>query len=157
MKTQRRRRKEAKTDYNARFNMLKADLPRLVVRKSNRYILAQIVSSEIAQDKVLFKVSSKDLLENGWPKEKEGSLKSLQAAYLTGFLVAKKSKGKIKNVILDSGLIRNVSGSRIYALLKGALEGGLEIPHNPECLPSDDRMKENEELFHLMKRIKEKI
>ncbi len=61
MKTQRRRRLETKTDYKARLALLKSEKPRLVIRKSNRYILAQIVLSEIAQDKILFRVSSKDL------------------------------------------------------------------------------------------------
>ena len=35
-KVQRRRRIEAKTDYKARFNLLKSEKPRLVVRKTNR-------------------------------------------------------------------------------------------------------------------------
>ena len=94
-KTQRRRRNEAKTDYKSRFRLLKSSNPRMVVRKSNRYILVQIVLSEIAQDKIFARVSSKELLEKGWPKEKTGSLKSRAAAYLAGFLLAKRLKGEI--------------------------------------------------------------
>ena len=60
MRTIRRRRNQAKTDYKARLAFLKSEKPRLVVRKSNKYILAQIVSSDIAQDKVLLTISSKD-------------------------------------------------------------------------------------------------
>jgi len=149
MKTQKRRRREAKTDYKARLNLLKSGKPRLVVRKTNRYITAQIVESDIAQDKVITRVSSKDLLNNGWPKEKSGSLKSLQAAYLTGLFIAKKSK--VKDAILDSGLQRNVPGSRIYALLKGALEGGMTVPHNEKALPSDEKLNSNEKLKDLLK------
>merc|ERR1712099_137919 len=33
-------------------------------------------------------------------------------------------------VILDSGLKRTSTGSRIFATLKGALDGGINIPHN---------------------------
>lgn len=156
MKTIRRRRKESKTDYHSRFHMLKSGIPRLVVRKTNRYILAQIVESDIAQDKVVMKASSKELLEQGWPKDKAGSLKSLQACYLTGLLIAKKSKG-IKEVILDLGLQREVAGSRIYAVLKGAVDGGLKIPHDSKVFPTDERMKTNEKLFKLVQNLKDKL
>ena len=156
MKTQRRRRKQAKTDYKSRLALLKSEKPRLVVRKTNRYIIAQIVESKAAQDKVIAKVSSKDLLDSGWPKEKSGSLKSIVAAYLTGFLLVKKLKDKPKEVILDSGLQRNIHGSRIYATLKGAIDAGLSIPHKKEALPSDERLKSNEKTSDLLK-LKEKI
>jgi len=112
MKTLRRRRKEAKTDYKARLNLLKSNKPRLVIRKTNRYIIAQIVESNLAQDKVIADFSSQDLLEKGWPKEKAGSLKSLQAAYLTGFgLVKKRSRrSRTKN----KSHKRNLSNRRTF-------------------------------------------
>lgn len=156
-KTQKRRRKEAKTDYKSRFALLKAEKPRLVVRKTNKFIVAQIVDSDTAQDKTLARMTTKDLLEKGWPKEKAGSLKSLPAAYLLGFMIGKKFKDKTKEVILDIGMQRNISGSRIFAVLKGAVEAGLNIPHNPESFPSDERMKSNKELTKLMESTKEKL
>src|SRR3989338_66668 len=103
-KSIKRRRAEQKTDYKARLLFLKSGKPRLVVRKTNRYIIAQVVESSIAQDKVLFGVTSKDLLSKGWPKEKSGSLKSLPAAYLTGLMLGKMAKGKVKETILDIGM-----------------------------------------------------
>lgn len=151
MKTRRRRRKEGKTDYKARFNMLKSEKPRLVIRKTNRYIIAQIVESKAAQDHVLITVSSKDLLEKGWPKDKSGSLKSLMAAYLTGYLLVKNLREKPKQIIFDSGMHRHIKGSRIYAALRGAVDAGLNIPHNPETLPSDERLKLNEKTSSLLK------
>lgn len=156
MKTQKRRRKQAKTDYKSRFALLKSEKPRLVVRKTNKYIIAQLVESETAQDKVIAKVSSRDLLQKGWPKEKEGSLKSLVGAYLTGFLLAKKLKRKPTEVILDSGLQRNVKGSRIYATLKGAVDAGLNVIHDQSSLPSDERLKSNEKTADLIK-LREKL
>ena len=48
MKTIRRRRLEHKTDYKARLGLLKSNMPKLVVRKSNRYITVQLVISDIA-------------------------------------------------------------------------------------------------------------
>ena len=61
-RTFRRRRKEQKTDYRARLALLKSQKPRLIIRKTNRAIIAQIVVSEGAQDKVLITVTSRDLL-----------------------------------------------------------------------------------------------
>ncbi len=155
MKTIRRRRKTAKTDYKARLALLKSEKPRLVIRKTNRYITAQLVESEIAQDKTLAKATSKELLEKGIPKESEGSLKSLPAAYLTGYLLVKKLKEQPKEVILDIGMHRNVHGARIFAALKGAVDAGLNIPHNPESFPSEEKLNSNEKIK--INEIKEKL
>lgn len=156
-KTQRRRRKQTKTDYKARLAMLKSEKPRLVVRRTNKYIIAQLVESDVAQDKTIARANSKDLLQNGWPKEQSGSLKSLTAAYLTGYMLAKKLSGKVKEAIFDIGLNRNIKGGRIYAVLKGAIDGGLEIPFNKDSFPSDERFKANEKTINLLNEIKEKI
>jgi large subunit ribosomal protein L18 len=132
-----RRRAEAKTDYGARLSLLKADKPRFVVRKTNRYVIAQLVVSKTAQDSVVLTVSSKDLLGKGWPADKAGSLKSLPAAYLTGILFGNLAKKQAKEAVLDIGMHRNVKKSRIYAVLKGAVEAGLIIRHSAEALPSE--------------------
>ena len=142
MKTPRRRRLEAKTDYKARLALLKSEKPRIVIRKTNHYIIIQIVKSEIAQDKVLVGNTSKILLSQGLPPELSGSLKSLGAAYLTGFLIGKQAlKLGIKEAILDAGMNRNIKNSRIYAALKGALDAGLNVPHNPDILPQMENIK----------------
>ena len=157
MKIPRRRRLERKTDYKARFGLLKSRTKRLVVRKTNRYIIAQIVETDICQDQVLMGMNSKELLTRGWPKENSGSLKSLPAAYLTGFLLGKSAKKKdINDLIFDMGMYRNVHKSRIYALLRGALDSGLEITHDPEVIPTDEYLQKNEKIFTLVKKIKEK-
>jgi len=153
-RTIKRRRKENKTDYKARLGLLKSGKNRLVIRKTNRFIIAQIVGSNIAQDEVIIGVNSKELISKGWPKEKIGSLKNLQACYLTGFLLGKKYNGE--EVILDIGLQRNVHKGRIYAVLKGVVEAGLNIKHNEESLPSDERIND-EKMKEIVKKIKEKI
>ncbi len=155
-RTFRRRRKERKTDYRARLALLKSQKPRLVIRKTNRMIIAQIVTSEEAQDKILLTVTSKDLIAHGWPKESQGSLKSLPAAYLTGYLIAKKSKSKTPEAILDIGLQRNIPRSRIYAVLKGAIDAGLKVPHSPEVLPTLENLSKHK-LNKLMEGIKHKL
>jgi len=68
-RTVRRRRREAKTDYKSRLNLLKSGLPRLVIRKTNKFVTGQIIESEIAQDKVIVSSSSRDLLKKGWPEK----------------------------------------------------------------------------------------
>ena len=153
-KTQRRRRKERKTDYKSRFNLLKSEKPRLVIRKTNRYIIVQIVESTIAQDRVIAEATSKDLLAKGWPKEKSGSLKSLPASYLTGYLLVKNLKAKVGEVVLDTGLQRNVHGSRIYAAFMGAIDAGLKSPHNPESLPDMKWIQSNEKLKTIFEKVK---
>jgi len=143
MRTIKRRRREGKTDYKARLNLLKSGLPRVIVRKTNRYILVQYVKSKEAQDHVIAGANSKELLKYGWPKERKGSLKSLPACYLVGLLLGKKIKDKEKKVrvILDIGLNRNVKKNRIYAVLKGIIDGGIEIEHKEETFPDKKRLE----------------
>ena len=154
-KTIRRRRKEMKTDYKARFVLLKSGKARLVIRKTNKHIIAEIVESHNAQDKVIASFASYQLLDMGWPKEASGSLKSLPAAYLTGYVLIKRLKGKVKDAVLDVGMYRNVHGSRLYAALKGALDAGLNVPHNAKVLPSEERLKSNQKVSALIPKIKE--
>ncbi len=153
----RQRRLDAKTDYKARLALLKSGRPRLVVRKTNRYMIAQIVESSIAQDKILVGVTSKDLLQNGWPKEKIGSLKSLPACYLTGMLLGRKAKGKISEAILDLGMNRNIQKSRIYSVLKGVVDAGLKVPHSEKSLPNTEEIIRNESLAPIFNKLKDKI
>lgn len=43
-------------------------------------------------------------------------------------------------VILDSGLKSTSSGSKVFAVLKGALDGGLKIPHNEKRFVGYDKI-----------------
>lgn len=156
-KTPRRRRREVKTDYQARFALLKSGQPRVIVRKTNRFMIVQLVESDVAQDRTLMKVTSKDLLDKGWSKEKAGSLKSIHASYLTGFLLGRKLKGQVKEAVFDTGLHRHVPGSRIYAVLKGLIDSGVHVPHDPSVFPSEERFKSNGNLFKLMEEVKKKL
>jgi large subunit ribosomal protein L18 len=141
MKLNKRRRMEFKTNYNKRLKLLKGKSPRLVIRKTNRYISLQIIESKNAQDKVIYFASTKELLKSGWPKDKEGSLKSLSAAYLAGLLLGKKAEKLKGRVIVDTGLIPNTKGSRIYAAVKGVADSGIEINYNKEIMPKMERIE----------------
>ena len=36
---------------------------------------------------------------------------------------------------LDLGLVRATRGNRVFAAMKGAIDGGIHIPHNPKIFP----------------------
>jgi len=148
-----KRRREGKTDYKRRASLLKSRIPRLVVRKTNRYIIVQIVKSEEAQDYVLCTANSSELKKMGL----SGSLKNSGASYLTGLLVAKKAKEKkIKNAIADFGNYHSTKGGKIYAVLKGVSDGGIEINFDEKMAPPEEKIKKGikEEQF---KKIKENL
>jgi len=46
-------------------------------------------------------------------------------------------KRKPFKVFLDVGLARTTTGSRLFGALKGALDGGLDIPHKPRRFPAN--------------------
>lgn len=153
-KLNKKRRIESRTNYAKRLRLLKSNSPRLVVRKTNKYIILQIVESENAQDKIISSVSTKELLKHSWPAEKSGSLKSLSAGYLAGFLIAKKTKEKFDRIILDSGLIPNTKGSRIYAVVKGAVDGGLNVPYDEKIIPGEKMINKYDFFDKVKKNIK---
>ena len=133
-----RRRNEKKTDYKSRLAMLKSGKARLVIRKSNKYVSAEIITSRNAQDSVICSANSKDLKKLGW----KNSFKNIQASYLTGFLIGTKAKKlNINEAILDIGINISTKGSRIYSVLKGALDAGLDMKYSEEIMPSEARIK----------------
>ena len=140
-KTIKRRRKENKTDYLNRIKLLKSDSPRLVLRKTNKYFIAQYVTSEEAQDKIEFGVTSKNLIKYGWPKEALGSLKSIPAAYLTGYLFGKKIINQKKKVpIVDFGMMRCLHKTKPFGFLKGLNDSGIKINSEKEIFPDESKI-----------------
>ena len=134
-----RRRREGKTDYRARRALILSKMPRIVARGSLKHMMVQVVNAKVEGDEVLASAHSKELVRDyGW----KGACGNVPAAYLTGLLCGLKALQKgIKKAILDIGLRTPVKGSRVFAVLKGALDAGLEIPHNQEVLPDDSRIK----------------
>ena len=119
-----------------RLALLKSKKTRVVVRKSLSNIMIQFVNYEPAGDKTLVTASSMELKKLGWT-----STGNIPAAYLTGLLAGKKAKDKkVSEAVLDLGIQIKTSGSRLYAALKGVLDAGVDVPHSPEILPSDDRI-----------------
>ncbi|KAG7192388.1 60S ribosomal protein L5 [Scheffersomyces spartinae] len=170
-----RRRHEGKTDYYQRKRLVaqhkaKYNSPkyRLVVRITNKDIIAQIISSQITGDIVLTAAYSHELPQYGITR----GLTNWSAAYAVGLLVARRALQKLGldetytgveevegeyelveavedgprpfKVFLDIGLQRTTTGARVFGVLKGASDGGLYIPHSANRFPGWDI--ESEEL-----------
>lgn len=130
-----RRKREGRTDYKKRLALLKSGLPRLVVRKSNGGIQAQLVTYDENGDKVLATARSTELAQHGW----KGHAGNIPAAYLTGMLLAEKTKTS-SDVILDIGLQKHHKGGRLYAAAKGALDAGMKVRCSEDALPTEERL-----------------
>lgn len=163
-----RRRREAKTDYQARTTLIRQDKNkyhtpkyRFVVRISNRNVCCQVVAAKAIGDEVLCCAYSSELKRFGL----EVGLTNYSACYCTGLLLSRRLLKKFGmqdyvgviedegegirigsyfveeadyaeddpkepfTCYLDVGLRRTTTGSRVYAAMKGATDGGLVIPH----------------------------
>ncbi|KAH1240807.1 60S ribosomal protein L5 [Glycine max] len=166
-----KRRREGKTDYRARIRLINQDKNkyntpkyRFVVRFSNKDIVAQIISASIAGDIVLAAAYAHELPRYGL----EVGLTNYAAAYCTGLLLARRVlktlemdeeyEGNVEatgedysvepaesrrpfRALLDVGLIRTTTGNRVFGALKGALDGGLDIPHSDKRFAGFDKEK----------------
>jgi large subunit ribosomal protein L18 len=125
-----RRRREGKTDYQARKAMVLSGKPRLVTRSSVKNVIAQIVVAKPHGDEVLAAAHSRELKKKyDW----KASTGNVPAAYLTGLLCGLKAKAEgVKEAILDIGLVAPTKGSKVFATLSGVLHAGVVVPHDEE-------------------------
>jgi len=167
-----KRRRSGKTDYYARKRLItqaknKYNAPkyRLVIRFTNKDIVAQIVTSEISGDKVFMAAYAHELKAYGITH----GLTNWSAAYATGLLLARRVLKKLEldqaftgveeadgeyniteaaevdgeerrpfKVFLDVGLTRTSTGARVFGAMKGASDGGLYVPHSENRFPGFD-------------------
>ncbi|KAL8055741.1 hypothetical protein ABFX02_04G075400 [Erythranthe guttata] len=126
---------------------------RFVVRFTNKDIICQIVSATITGDHVLAAAYAHELPHFGL----DVGLSNYAAAYCTGLLLSRRVlktlemdeeyEGNVEatgedysvepaetrrpfRALLDVGLIKTTTGNRVFGALKGALDGGLDIPHS---------------------------
>ena len=133
-----RRRREGKTDYRSRRNMLRGDLPRAVVRHTLRYVTVQFITYDEKGDSIVATATSKELAKFGW----KGANGNTTAAYFAGLLAGKRALAKeVDEAVLDIGLQSPAKGSSVFAALKGMVDAGVEIAHDEEALPSEERIK----------------
>jgi len=135
---------------------------RMIVRFSNKDICCQIAYAKICGDVVVTAAYAHELPRFG---VKVG-LTNYAAAYCTGLLLARRHLKKLKldqayegvtdvtgetyNVesqegqpgafrcCLDVGLTKTTTGARIFGAMKGAVDGGLDIPHSEKRFPGYD-------------------
>jgi large subunit ribosomal protein L18 len=129
-----RRRREGKTDYQARKALVLSGKPRLVARNTVKNVIAQIVVAKPRGDEVLVTAHSRELKKYGW----KAPARNIPAAYLTGLLCGLKAQTKgVEEAILDIGLIAPTKGAKIFATLSGVLDAGVDVPHNEEKIVKD--------------------
>lgn len=132
---------------------------RLVARITNKKVICQIVYSTIQGDRVLCQATSPELEKYGVP----AGYTNYAACYATGLLIARRALDLVGladavegvaeangeefhveeeenerrplKVILDVGLHRTIPGCRVFGILKGAVDGGLHVPHNVRKFP----------------------
>ncbi len=133
-----RRRREGKTNFYRRKELLKSRSIRLVIRKSTKNIRVQMVESLADGDKTLTSASSMNLSQFGW--NINGG--NIPAAYLTGYLAGKKAlKSGIDFAILDLGVQNPQNKTRLFACLKGVIDAGIEIPAGEDIFPDEEIIK----------------
>lgn len=135
---------------------------RMIVRFTNKDIICQIAYAKIEGDIIVSSAYSHELPRYG---VKVG-LTNYSAAYCTGLLLARRTLQKFKldsiyegqtevngeeymvesvdgkpgafRCYLDVGLIRTTTGARAFGALKGAADGGIDIPHSTKRFPGYD-------------------
>jgi len=133
-----RRRREVRTDYHQRLRLLKSGRPRLVARRSNKHARAQLIVPGPQGDETLAAAHSSDLREHGW----EAPTGNVPAAYLTGLLAGTRAvENGVEEAVLDIGLNTATPGSKVFAIQEGAIDAGLEIPHNDSVLADWSRTR----------------
>jgi large subunit ribosomal protein L18 len=133
-----RRRREVRTDYHQRLRLLKSGKPRLVARKSNKHTTAQLITPGPQGDETLASAHSSDLAEYGW----DAPTSNISAAYLTGLLAGKRAvDAGLEEAVLDIGLNTATPGNKVFAVQEGAIDAGLEIPHNDSVLADWSRTR----------------
>lgn len=132
-----RRRREGITDFAKRIALLKSGKPRLVVRKTNKFVTVQVVQLDEKGDKTVASATSKQLSKYSFAGKA-----NTPSAFLTGLLVARTAVKKgVSECVADFGRHDATKGSLLYAAVKGALEGGLKIPVGEGVFPKAERLE----------------
>jgi len=136
---------------------------RLIVRSSNKDICCQIAYARLEGDRIVAAAYSHELPRYGI----KVGLTNYAAAYCTGLLLARRILKKLNldgeyegnteidgehymvednddgpgafHACLDVGLARTTTGAKVFGAMKGAADGGLEIPHSEKRFPGYDK------------------
>lgn len=158
-KTDYRQRKRLIAQDKNKYNTPKY---RFVARVTNSKIITQVIYATISGDRIVAAATSQELPRFGIKL----GLTNYAASYATGLLLARRLLKKLKldaiyqgsndvtgeefhnedvanqpgafKCFLDVGLARTSTGARIFAAMKGAVDGGLNIPHSINRFPGYD-------------------
>jgi len=178
-----RRRRQGKTNYRKRRQLVAQDKNkyntpkhRLCVRLSNKDVTAQIIIAKIQGDVVLAAAYSHELPIHGAVV----GLTNYAASYATGLLLARRVLTKLGladkyvgveeatgeeyhveakegrrpfKAFMDTGLARTTTGARLFAVLKGVVDGGVDVPHNQKRFPGWNKEKNEMDSELLRERI----
>jgi len=133
----RRRRREVRTDYHQRLRLLKSGKPRLVARVSNAHVRAQLVTPGSDGDETHAAASSEELGEYGW----DAPTGTSPARTSPGTSQALAVDAGLDEAVLDIGLNTATPGNKTFAVQEGAIDAGLEIPHNDDVLADWSRTR----------------
>ena len=113
-KVQFRRRREGKTDYGARIELIDYEKSRLVVRISNAQATVQVIDYTPEGDVTVASAVSKQLASYGYL----GNAGNITGVYLTGYLWAKRALAAcVDYAILDIVLRSPIKCSKIFITL----------------------------------------
>ena len=130
-----RRKISGRTNYRKRLALLKSNLPRLIVRKTQTSIILQVANFDQAGDRVMLTMTSNRLKSLGW----KHSCKNIPGAYLAGMLMGKMAlAANISKAVPDIGMQSVTKGGKIFAAIKGAKDAGLDVQVSESILPSND-------------------
>lgn len=133
-----KRKRLGKTDYRLRLRLLQGGKPRLVVRKSLRNVLVQLVVYDLKGDRIAASAHARELRKFGWV----GARRNTPVAYLVGFLAGRRALAKqVREAVADLGLQKAVRGSVMFAAVKGALDAGLAVRHGEGVFPPEERIR----------------
>jgi len=135
---------------------------RLIVRFTNKDITCQIAYAKIEGDVVVCAAYAHELPKYGI----KVGLTNYAASYCTGLLLARRLLKKFRldqiykgcesvsgeqynvediegkprafRAYLDVGLARTTTGARVFGAMKGAADGGIDIPHSTKRFPGYD-------------------
>jgi len=69
---------------------------------------------------------------------------NVPTAYLTGLLCGLKAKEKgVTEAVLDIGLTTPTKGSRLFAVMNGSLDAGIDVPHDESKLVKERATSEH--------------
>ncbi|MGC8479243.1 MAG: 50S ribosomal protein L18 [Candidatus Micrarchaeia archaeon] len=148
-----KRKRNKLTNYKKRLALVKSNLNRIVIRSTNKRVLAQIVKYSEKGDIVLVSAYSNELSKFGWP-----SRSNKPTAYLTGLLLAQKASEKKlegEEYILDIGLSVPVKNSTPFVFMQGCIDGGLKLRSGSKIEEKNykfqdsyiNKLKENKALY----------